>query len=92
MRACANLDCDVSFSPSSHNQKYHNADCCRTVTNRRIMDKYYEDKEIRKGKFRLCRSGGCENILSRYNLTSTCHPCDAKKEAFGIDLLEHLIR
>jgi hypothetical protein len=56
------------------------------------MDKYYEDKEIRKGKFRLCRSGGCENILSRYNLTSTCHPCDAKKEAFGIDLLEHLVR
>jgi hypothetical protein len=56
------------------------------------MDKYYEDKEIRQGKLRMCKGVGCEIILSRYNLTSICHPCEAKKEAYGIDLLEHLIR
>lgn len=87
MRNCANPECTKQFSPKSHNQKYHNAECCRQVTNKRIMDKYYENKEVRGGKRRACGTNGCETVLSRYNPTPVCSVCDAKEDAYGIALL-----
>ena len=90
MRTCANPNCSISFRPKSHNQKYHNSECCRVVTNKRIMEKYYEEKEIRDGKERACSNAGCEVVLTRYNLTPTCFSCDRKKGLRGRSLLDRL--
>ena len=43
---CANSECKKDFAPKTHNQKYHNDECCRIATNRRIMEKYYDKKAI----------------------------------------------
>lgn len=91
MRTCANPECDIRFSPKSHNQKYHNSECCRVVTNKRIMEKYYEEKEIREGKERVCKTPGCEVVLTRYNLTPTCFACDKKKSLQAKQLLDMLV-
>lgn len=91
MRDCANPECNERFAPKSHNQKYHNEECCRVVTNKRIMGKYYEDKAIRDGKHRICDNNGCETILSRYNPTPVCHVCDAKEREYGSSLLDALL-
>ena len=90
MRKCANPECGQGFEPKSHNQKYHNAECCRLITNKRIMSKYYEDKEVRGGKHRLCGSSGCETILSRYNPTSVCSVCESSEGSYGKDLVGYL--
>lgn len=90
MRTCANPECNKRFEPKSHNQKYHNSECCRVVTNKRIMEKYYEEKEIREGKERLCENG-CGTVLTRYNLTSICFPCDKKRSLQAKSLLDRLL-
>jgi hypothetical protein len=91
LRTCANPDCNIQFEPKSHNQKYHNSECCRVVTNKRIMEKYYEEKEIREGKERICSNNGCEVVLTRYNLTSTCFSCDKSRSLQAKSLLDRLV-
>lgn len=73
---CSNKECAVEFKPKTHNQKYHNDECCRVATNRRIMEKYYEKKAIRQGAVRGCKK--CGHQLSRYNDTSLCSLCQKK--------------
>ena len=75
---CANLECKKEFQPKTHNQKYCTDDCCRTATNRRIMEKYYEKKAIRNGALRICKK--CKTKLSRYNDTALCVSCTRKVE------------
>ena len=78
MIICARKDCGVEFEPRTHNQKYHNAECCRIATNRRIMEKYYAKQAQRLGKERWCER--CEiTRLSRYNDTQICGPCSLKE-------------
>lgn len=89
IRTCANPECSKNFKPKAHNQKYCTDECCRVVTNKRIMEKYYEEKAIREGKERMC-DNGCGTVLTRYNLTSTCFPCDKRKQQRGRSLLERL--
>ena len=80
IRICANTLCMIAFAPSRHNQKYCSKDCCKVVTNSKIMEQYYEEKERKSGKPRTCKS--CKvSRLSRYNQTNTCAPCVAKEEA-----------
>ena len=71
---CANSECKKDFAPKTHNQKYHNDECCRIATNRRIMEKYYEKKAIRNGAARPCSR--CKAQLSRYNTSELCSTCE----------------
>lgn len=73
---CANKECAKDFEAKTHNQKYCSDECCRVATNRRIMEKYYEKKEIRNGKKRNCKK--CKSQLSRYNETFICSSCTKK--------------
>lgn len=70
---CANKECSKEFEPKTHNQKYCTDECCRIATNRRIMEKYYEKKAIRKGAKRGCKK--CKAQLSRYNESELCSSC-----------------
>lgn len=80
MRLCANPKCMVGFVPARHNQKYCSKDCCKVVTNSKIMQQYYEEKDRKSGKPRTCKL--CkESRLSRYNAGTVCAACSAKQES-----------
>lgn len=85
MPKCANDGCEEEFERRSHNQIYHNDECCRVATNRRIMEKYYEKKAILNGIKRSC--GSCGASLSRYNLDEECWQCLSVSET-EVDLNE----
>jgi hypothetical protein len=70
---CANKECLKEFESKTHNQKYCCDECCRIATNKRIMDRYYEKKAIKKGALRHCKK--CKAELSRYNSDDTCSSC-----------------
>jgi len=70
-------NCGVDFEPTAHNQKFHSPECLRESTNRRVREKYHEDKDRLKGKQRFCKNG-CGTVLSRYNSESVCHYCKAE--------------
>jgi hypothetical protein len=73
---CANDGCTNVFQKKTHNQKYCSNMCCRKATNRKIMERYYEDKELRSGNPRNCSS--CSVKLSKYNLGKICAACEAE--------------
>jgi hypothetical protein len=75
---CARKDCSIEFEPATHNQKYHNSECCRIATNSRIMEKYYDKRDQKNGKVRFCESG-CGTKLSRYNDSKTCSGCETRQ-------------
>lgn len=78
---CAYKECKKEFVPRTHNQKYCSDECCRTATNIKIRDKYYSNKERLAGKKRICKSRGCQTLLSRYNESEVCSKCEADKLA-----------
>ena len=71
---CFNKECAKEFERKTHNQKYCSDECCRIATNRRIMEKYYEKKEIKNGRERICKN--CKTKLSRYNSSNICANCE----------------
>ena len=76
---CQNSGCDVVFIKKTHNQKYHDNECCRLATNAKIMEKYYEKQARRKNKPRFCDT--CTTAkLSRYNENTTCNACLLQRE------------
>lgn len=80
LRLCANPTCMIGFKPARHNQKYCSKECCKIVTNAKIMAQYYEEKDRKSGKTRTCKS--CKTArLSRYNSGNTCAACVAKQDA-----------
>lgn len=77
IKTCANAECNVTFSPTRHNQKYCSKECCKLVTNAKIMKQYYERKDRKAGVKRLCDE--CKTTsLSRYNEGTVCQPCISK--------------
>jgi hypothetical protein len=76
---CDRPGCEVWFTKRTHNQRYHDAECCRLATNSKIMEKYYERRDIKKGVARTCKSCGVTK-LSRYNDSQTCAACSSKRE------------
>ena len=74
MVECEREECDVIFHKKKHNQLYCSRECLRLATNKKIMDKYYDDKARREGKPRFCTM--CESLLSRYNKKKVCHSCE----------------
>lgn len=69
---CAYESCGKEFEKKTHNQKYCDSDCCRKATNERIMLRYYEKRDNRRGKERTCASKDCNRALSRYNEEDYC--------------------
>src|SRR5687767_14268831 len=75
---CDRDGCDVVFEKKTHNQRYHDNECCRLATNERIMMKYYQRQDQRKGRARFCQL--CKTTkLSRYNDSLICSSCTSKK-------------
>lgn len=77
MKTC--VFCETDFYPKSKNQKYCNPECCRKATNKKIMAKYYENKERLNGKKRICTS--CNTVLSRYTSSEICLLCQKNKNS-----------
>jgi hypothetical protein len=76
---CARVECKKKFTKNSHNQKFCGKKCCRLATNKKLLDKYYENKvPIKQG--RICQEKGCATILSVYNKSKICGSCELKKE------------
>lgn len=73
---CENAGCEVTFTKKTHNQRYHDDECCRLATNAKIMQKYYAKRAQRLGLVRHCEA--CGSKLSRYNSDSTCNACTLK--------------
>jgi hypothetical protein len=88
IKNCANPECRVEFIPTRHNQKYHSKECCKVVTNAKIMQQYYEKKDRKSGKRRICKS--CRvTPLSRYNEGNKCQSCVlAERAANRLELLQ----
>lgn len=78
--------CNKGFDKKTHNQKYCDSDCCRKATNERIMQRYYEKRDNRRGKERHCET--CNKKLSRYNEESKCSSCATLKSPSRDKLLK----
>ena len=88
---CAYDECKKPFEPKTHNQKYCCDECCRTATNLKIKEKYYEKKARLAGKKRICTSKGCSQELSKYNENSICNDCRAKEKTRERETLLELL-
>jgi len=86
---CLNKECAIEFIPKTHNQKYHNDECCRIATNKKIMEKYYEKKAIRSGAKRECKK--CKSGLSRYNQSNICTKCEKDNMSKHRDKIKRMI-
>jgi uncharacterized paraquat-inducible protein A len=75
MKKCVN--CNIEFETNKKNQKYCTPSCCRIATNKKIMEKYYENKKRLSGQKRYC---SCGQLLSRYNENFVCFVCDQKNK------------
>lgn len=78
-RVCKNEKCKKKFEAKVYNSIYCSAECRRIVTNKKLLENYYEKKR-NKGKKRTCATDGCTTILSRYNKEHICERC--KDERF----------
>lgn len=75
---CENKGCEIKFSKKTHNQRYHDDECCRLATNAKIMEKYYQRRAQRLGIARFCTA--CDTKLSRYNSADKCNACTLENE------------
>lgn len=75
---CAYEECKNEFEPKTHNQKYCSDECCRIATNIKIKNKYREKKERLSGKVRICKTPGCNTVMSRYFEDAVCELCRSK--------------
>lgn len=87
LNICQNSECGQSFSKKTHNQKYCSDECCRTATNAKIMERYYEKKRRRAGERRVCSNQGCATVLSRYNDADMCSACTRNVMSLDAGLL-----
>jgi hypothetical protein len=81
---CKNEECLKSFTPKTYNAIFCSPECRRVVTNKKLLDKYYENKE-RKNRKRVCQTKDCETILSSYNKEDICERC--KRERYILRLV-----
>ena len=81
--------CGIEFQTRKKNQKYCDQMCCRGATNKRIMQKYYENKARLKGFKRYC---DCGQLLSKYNSGTTCNICDAKNKIYSNEKIMEAIK
>jgi hypothetical protein len=89
---CAYEECGKEFEPKTHNQKYCSDECCRTATNQKLKDAYYEKKARLAGKKRICKTPGCTVELSRYNDGKVCDKCTGAVKAKQRQELLEMVR
>jgi len=89
---CAYDKCNNEFEPKTHNQKYCSDECCRTATNQKLKDAYYEKKARLAGKPRICKTQGCNVVLSRYNEGRICDKCESAKREEERKALVEMVR
>jgi hypothetical protein len=75
-RQCANDQCPNTFEVRKVNMIYCSSECCRVVSNARLIARYHAKKK--KVGFRACTQ--CSQKLSRYNANTECYACLRKKE------------
>jgi hypothetical protein len=75
---CANQDCNNSFIPKTYNSIFCSPECRRVATNKKLLEKYYENKS-NKNKKRTCKTANCATILSRYNKEDICESCKRER-------------
>jgi hypothetical protein len=81
--------CGNHFQSRKKNQKYCDNICCRGATNKRIMQRYYENKARLAGIIRICQN--CSKELSRYNSNNICGACEiSTKDHNSIKIKEML--
>ena len=78
-RNCAREECGKEFIANTVNQKFCSKSCCQIATNRNLLLKYHEKKRP-IGLGRVCGRDGCTTLLSRYNKTNVCEPCQLKDQ------------
>ena len=77
-RNCANEECLKSFTPKTYNGVYCSVECRKYVTNKKLLEKYYTNKE-NKTKKRKCSTKECGTVLSRYNKEKICERCKTER-------------
>lgn len=87
MKNCIN--CGETFDSNKKNQKYCTPSCCRLATNKKIMEKYYENKKRLSGEKRYC---SCGLLLSRYNDNIICYQCDISQKNNNKDNILEVIQ
>jgi hypothetical protein len=66
-------ECGLIFTPKAHNGKYCSIGCRKIATNKKVLDRYYENKDRLSGATqKVCKRKGCKTILSRYNKEDIC--------------------
>lgn len=78
-RLCANEECGQEFIAKVYNAIYCSVECRRVITNKKLLDNYYEKKKNKTTK-RICKTKDCTTILSSYNKENICEQC--KKERY----------
>jgi hypothetical protein len=70
-RICA--ECGLEFTPKAHNGIYCSVECRKQSTNKKVLERYYSNRDRLAGKNqKVCRRKGCNTILSRYNAEDIC--------------------
>lgn len=80
--------CGTEFQTKKKNQKYCDPVCCRGATNKRIMQRYYENKARLAGLVRICN---CGNVLSRYNPSTMCNVCESNARGENDKKIEEML-
>lgn len=81
---CKNELCNKSFVPKTYNAVYCGPECRRLVTNKKLLENYYNKKNKKTTK-RICATTECTTILSSYNSEDICERC--KTERFILRLV-----
>ena len=78
-KICANPDCEKLFEPLVHNAVYCSINCRKIITNKNVLDRYYENKARKSNKKRVCKTKDCGTILSTYNSENICEICKTER-------------
>jgi len=77
---CSREGCENPFEPRTHNQKYCCDECCKIATNLKIKEKYYYKKARLAGEKFICANRGCNQVLNKFTVNTTCEVCRAKEK------------
>lgn len=64
--------------PKTYNAVFCSPDCRRIVTNKKLLENYYKNKEKKNSK-RVCETSNCTTILSSYNKEDICERCKRER-------------
>jgi hypothetical protein len=77
-KICSNPECNQEFEAKVYNAIYCSQACRRIVTNKNLLNNYYEKKR-NKNKKRVCKTKTCTTILSTYNKENICEQCKGER-------------